>query len=254
VKCLTLAGHLCAVALGLATGPAAAQAGRFHQVETLSTVSSTAEYARLARLAHDTCNAVLRAQGRAPAPFPSLPEPLVIERVWTLSDGRDFVLRKLERSIEPGESEEGCNTRLGWTERTVIHRNGRTVAVFRDSAGQREIDRQYSVGPWDPPNTAPLAAYERVVEVQGLRLRCGDPNRAGLGQPIPNAQVSETCTTVPPLRFRDEFGHDLVLQSQASFQFFGGRGGRYTVTQRPQGFRLVQPDPSAWQPETYLRD
>ena len=238
----------------LSLGSAWAQAGRFHQVEVISTAQPVADYARIAQTGHELCNIALQAQGRAAAPFPTLPEPLVIERLWTLSDGRDFVLRKLERGIEIGDLENGCATRLSWSERTVIHRQGRTVAVYRDSSGHSDIDRQYGVGPWDPPNTGALAAFERVVEAGGLRLRCADAARTGGQALAPLARASETCTAMPPVRFRDEFGHDLVLQSQAQFEFFEGRGGRYTVTQRPQGFRAVQPDASVWMPETYLRD
>jgi len=240
---------------GLFAVPAWSDPGTFHQVEVISSAEPVAEYARMAETGHKLCNISLTAMGGgAEVPFPALPSPLVVERIWTISDGRDFVIRKRQTDIEVGQPDEGCATRLVWNEHTVIHRQGQTVAVFRDSTGHSDIQREYTVGPWDPPYTAPLGTSERIVEQDGMRLRCNDAASTGGNLLAPLGAATETCTFMPPVRFRDEFGHDLVVQSQVNVELFDGRGGSYRVVQRPQGFSVSQPASSVWDPQTYLRD
>ena len=239
----------------LLTVTAWGEPSRFYQLEVISSAEPAADYARMAETTHKLCNiSMTTMSGGAEVPFPPLPSPLVVERIWTISDGRDFVIRKRQTDIKVGEPEQGCATGLVWNEHTVIHRQGRTVAVFRDSTGYSDIQRDYSVGPWDAPHTAPLTSTERIVEQDGLRLRCNDATSTGGQLLAPMGAALETCTVMPPIRFRDEFGHDLVVQSQVNVELFDGRGGSYRVIQRPQGFRAVQPDASVWDPQTYLRD
>src|SRR5690606_9797207 len=89
---------------GLFATSAWSDPGTFHQVEVISSAEPVAEYARMAETGHKLCNISMTAMGGgAEVPFPTLPSPLVVERIWTISDGRDFVMRKRQTDFEVGQ-------------------------------------------------------------------------------------------------------------------------------------------------------
>ncbi|MEZ5504479.1 MAG: hypothetical protein R3F38_00245 [Gammaproteobacteria bacterium] len=65
----------------------------------------------MAETGHKLCNISLTAMGWSRGTVSGLAVAAgVVERIWTISDGRDFVIRKRQTDFEVGQPDEGCAT------------------------------------------------------------------------------------------------------------------------------------------------
>ncbi len=172
----------------------------------------------------------------------------------TLSNGRDYVLRTRKFDLQTGGHDpEDCDMRLTWAEFTVITHGGKTTQVDRASDGWSEVQRDTDTSPWNLERD--LGAYpDRVTEANGLVLRCAVPGRDGPRVPLPIIDAKRLCVTERPAVFRDQFGKSLLMAYEGRGQVFGGKGGLFTVTSRPSGYRTRPATTATWDPTTYLRD
>lgn len=234
--------------------PAHAQGGVFYEVEIVKHASPVSEYAKIAQMSHDFCNISRKQVNLPPKPFPTLPNPFVLERLWTLSNGTDYVLRKREPRLEPGGNDpEDCDVRLKWSETIVIMRGGKTTEITRASDGFNEVNREAFTSPWSLERN--FDAYPQTVQVAGgLVLRCAQPGRDAPTVSLPILNATRLCIAQRPAVFRDAFGQSLLMEYDGNGEMFGGRGGKYQVTARVQRFGTRMPTAATWDPNTYLRD
>lgn len=233
--------------------PLAVHGQTFYELETVTTMEPAAEYLKLALTAHEICN-IGREQRNLPRqPPPVTPTPYVHERIWTVSNGRDFVLRRRSFNLAPAESasEADCRWQYGWQERIVIQRGGATTQIFRSSDGPPEIERNAFSAPWA---VEPLDSHPLRANAMGLPLRCATPASVGNVAILrPMIGMSEIC--IPEARlFRDEDGFALVVQSTANASLFGGRGGEFRALQRVRRHGVYNATDRTWNPQSYLSD
>lgn len=241
--------HILIVALSM---PMAVGAQTFYELESVTTMEPAAEFLKIALTAQELCNASRKLKNLQPQSPPATPLPYVHERVWTVGNGRDFVLRRRSFSIAPVEGGDlDCRWAYTWSEQTVIQRGGATTRVFRTSDGVREVERNAFSAPWslDPVGSHPVRA-----NAMGLSLRCATPDalrRAGILRPM--VGMSEICIPEAPV-FRDEDGFNLVVQSTANASIFGGKGGEFRALQRVARYGTYNATDRTWNPQTYLSD
>jgi hypothetical protein len=225
----------------------------FYELESVTTMEPAAEYLKLAMTAQEICNVGRGLQGLPRQLPPTTPTPYVHERIWTVSNGRDFVLRR--RSFGTGPDlrapESDCRWTYGWSEQIVIQRGGNTTRIERSSTGPTQIERNAFTSPWslDPVDSHPLRA-----NAMGLALRCATPQALGsTGILRPMIGMSEICIPEPPV-FRDEYGFNLVVQSTAEASLFGGRAGSFRAVQRVTKYGVFNATDRTWNPQTYVSD
>jgi hypothetical protein len=241
--------HLLSVVVAM---PLAAHAQTFHELESVTTMAPAAEFLKIAMTAQEICNVARRQKNLPPQAPPATPTPYVHERLWTVGNGRDFVLRRRSFTLGPVEGGDlDCRWAYTWSEQTVIQRGGTTTRIFRTSDGVREIERNAFSAPWslDPVDSHPLRA-----NAMGLALRCATPEslrQAGILRPM--VGMSEICIPEAPL-FRDEDGFNLVVQSTANASIFGGKGGEFRALQRVTRYGTYNATDRTWNPQTYLSD
>lgn len=241
-----------AIAVALTAAQGSAQAQTFYELESVTTIEPAAEYLKLALTTQTICNAARQQKGLPPQAPPTVPTPYVHERLWTVANGRDFVLRRRTYALAPMTRDEmDCRWSITWSEQTAIERGGRTTNVLRTSDGVAEIERNAFTSPW---SLAPVESHPRRTRVLGLDLRCATPEDLRQTDVLrPMAGVSEICIPEPPV-FRDEYGGNLVVQSTTDASLFGGRGGAFRALQRVTRHGVYNVTDRTWNPQTYLSD
>lgn len=241
-------------AASFAARPAVAQDGLYYELEIVTQAAPASEYAKLAELGHDLCNQTRKLANLPPKAFPSIPNPFVLERLWTLSNGKDYVLRKREFRLEPaGHDPEDCGMQLAWSETTVITRGGKTTHVTVASNGFNEVAPDQFTSPWNLERN--LGTYPDAQGLAGgLQIRCARPGRDAPDIQLPLLRATRLCIASRPAVFRDQFGESLLVEYDGNAEFFEGRGGQYQVTSRVQRFGTRIPNEATWNPATYLRD
>jgi hypothetical protein len=233
--------------------PVAASGQTFYEVESVTIMEPKAEYLRLALAVHELCNISRTLKNLPPQPPPVTPTPYVHERVWTASNGRDFVLRRRNFELAPVDAaaDLDCRWEVTWREQTLIQRGGATIRVTRSSDGASEIERNAFAAPW---SLDAIENYPLRTSAMRLSLRCADTSALDNIRVLrPMAGMSELCIAEAPL-FRNEDGFSLVVHSTTEASMFGGRGGEFRALQRVRRFGVYNATDRTWNPQTYLSD
>lgn len=226
----------------------------FRELEVVTVMDPTSQFMKIALTGQEFCNLSRDLKGLARHAPPSVPQPYVSERTWTVSNGKDFVLRQRPYALQPVDigDELNCHWENNWTERIMIQRGGRTTEISRSNAGEAEIQRDAYTMPW---RLDKLDAYPIRKQVLDLALRCATPEalaRANILMPM--IGMTEICLTQQPAVFRDFDGKSLVVQSTADASLFGGKGGEFKAVQRVRVSRAASVTDRTWNPATYLTD
>jgi hypothetical protein len=223
----------------------------FRQVRTETTAAPASAYATLARFQHDLCN-INRGHAGLPArPFPSLPDPFVLERTWQATNGQDFVLRtrrfRIDVAADTTADENDCGARLAWSEVAVIHRGGRTTRIERSSDTPAQIDRNAYFGGISPvrPEDFPI----RRAASSTLSLRCGRPGEYAPAAAFPGAAIEEICVAASVPGFHDEDGMPLTLGMRGRVSL---SGADFAMAVRTVADGAFQPTAATWEPATYV--
>ena len=245
--------YIAVFALGMLAATTGWAQTAFHEVEVITTNEPPMESLKFSRMQHKACNLARQAKGLAPEPFPSIPQPRVLTREWTVSNGRDYVLRKRDYNIVPlddgSETNSNCGWVYSWIEQITISRGGRVTNINRNSDGPPEIEHNAYAIPWQLDN---LRDYPLRRTIDGVALRCVPPAALAsvtLLQPLKG--VSESCIAERPAVFRDFSGDSLKLYITLNANALGGQ---YQVLTRFRNLRQVTPTAATWDPATYLRD
>lgn len=224
----------------------------FYEIEVIT--EPTSEFLKLMRQPHYLCKLARQVKGLAPVPFPPTPQPYVLTREWTVSNGRDYyVLRKRDYNIaqtdDGSELNLSCRWAHSWNEQITISRGGRVTNISRYSDGPPEIERNAYAIPWELDN---LRDYPLRRTISGVALRCITPEAlASVDLLQPLAGVSESCIAERPAVFRDFSGESLKLHITLNANMLGSQ---YQVLTRFRNLRQVTPTAATWDPATYLRD
>ncbi len=233
--------------------PCAAQGQTYYELESVTTMEPGAEYLKLALAAHEICNIGRELKNLPRQLPPATPTPYVHERIWTASNGRDFVFRRRSFDLSPVESEAelDCRWQYVWREQIVIQRGGATTRIFRNSDGAQEIERNAFTA---PRSEDPVDSYPLRASAMGSALRCATPAAVSNIRILrPMIGMSEICIAEARL-FRDEDGFNLMVQSTAEASLFGGRGGEFRAQQRVRRYGVYNATDRTWNPKTYLSD